>query len=695
MAPTNDNNTRQEFDSRLAQPVPQRPKTLLQRISSGFSSMLPTITLRKGRTKTSLSRPTTAPVHGRRFGHTSLRNRFSLPGSRQFSVPQFDIPKLSEPEECSYDAHTCYSFPSIELTQCDCCCSKPHSQAISRSQASNLPCRLCRANSPFSHLTTGFRRPHDQTRSTSAIESSIAQMMADLSSTEEGPRLVPTDRAAGRYMNPPRIVTLPGNRVPLYNRLSLPLTQHESLTNSQRQPDCSVSMASGSSTSSNPRSRHASDARPKSPRLHHLDILPGAHDHPFVHRREVDAHMAAIRAGAPSPLRRSINETRNTATPRGPYQDFSRTVFYGTTTTSASARRMSGTNDILQRVETSGTLFIGEERSSVPRDLDRELQSSRVYRRRLLRNDTQTPLPRHNTEPSFSTLTMQSPSTFGGTRLELKGGEEKMRLRGGGRGLNWKRWLLTCQAPYGKRCEYEEDSEDELLPARAPEPQRLERATQRTKETATVPHDVSQRCLIIHYGDGNSTAVEWSHLRSRLASTPPDSPINQPVPADFTSQPVPTLRGGSGSQVRLPPTLYWLAGGKGKPGTISSWNKQKGKKRQGGLLGRMMYGTKSGMEYGNHEEESMVDESERSGRSSVRATVGSSNPSARKMHGGESVQSVPVQHEGAAPVVVAEEAVPADVTLPETSADEVHDAGVEQGGNAQGHGHEGSGQARS
>jgi hypothetical protein len=264
MAPTNDNNTRQEFDSRLAQPVPQRPKTLLQRISSGFSSMLPTITLRKGRTKTSLSRPTTAPVHGRRFGHTSLRNRFSLPGSRQFSVPQFDIPKLSEPEECSYDAHTCYSFPSIELTQCDCCCSKPHSQAISRSQASNLPCRLCRANSPFSHLTTGFRRPHDQTRSTSAIESSIAQMMADLSSTEEGPRLVPTDRAAGRYMNPPRIVTLPGNRVPLYNRLSLPLTQHESLTNSQRQPDCSVSMASGSSTSSNPRSRHASDARPKS-----------------------------------------------------------------------------------------------------------------------------------------------------------------------------------------------------------------------------------------------------------------------------------------------------------------------------------------------------------------------------------------------------------------------------------------------
>jgi hypothetical protein len=60
---------------------------------------------------------------------------------------------------------------------------------------------------------------------------------------------------------------------------------------------------------------------------------------------------------------------------------------------------------------------------------------------------------------------------------------------------------------------------------------------------------------------------------------------------------VPTLRGGSGSAVRLPPTLYWLAGGRGQPVKTSSWKKQKEKKRVGGWLGMALYGVKAGREY--------------------------------------------------------------------------------------------------
>ncbi|KAL5114164.1 hypothetical protein ACEQ8H_007961 [Pleosporales sp. CAS-2024a] len=79
--------------------------------------------------------------------------------------------------------------------------------------------------------------------------------------------------------------------------------------------------------------------------MHHLDLVPGTHHHPFVHRREVDQHMAALRAGSPSTLRSRIDELeleleagRDAASPRfdwsdagGRYHDFSRTVYYGTT----------------------------------------------------------------------------------------------------------------------------------------------------------------------------------------------------------------------------------------------------------------------------------------------------------------------------------------------------------------------------
>lgn len=120
-------------------------------------------------------------------------------------------------------------------------------------------------------------------------------------------------------------------------------------------------------------------------------------------------------------------------------------------------------------------------------------------------------------------------------------------------------------------------------------------------------------------------------------------------------QPIPCLRGGAGSRTHVPPTLYWLAGGTGRPVTISSWNKEKGKKRQGGLLGRVMYGASSGREYASDVGDGR--------RESIEGSVNSGKVTV----GSGSVRSVPVG---------AEEAPPAAIPLPETPAGEARETEV-------------------
>lgn len=235
-----------------------------------------------------------------------------------------------------------------------------------------------------------------------------------------------------------------------------------------------------------------------------------------MHRHEVDAHLAAIRAGAPSPLRHSIDEGQRAEATSGGYQDFSQTVFYGTTTTSARVWRAES-GEVRREVRTSGMVRLRER-----------------WERRDDDGGSEAPV-------------------VNGMRLELRGGSEVPRLRGGG-------------SPY------------------------------------------------MHAGAASQTA----------------------------DQPVLGLRGGAGSRARVPASLYWLAGGTGRPVTIGSWNKEKGRKRQGGLLGRVMYGARSGREY----ERGVGDEGSMCGGSrSGRATVGSG-----------SVRNVSVKEPE--PVVVAEEAAP-------------------------------------
>ncbi|KAH5696957.1 hypothetical protein HBI44_105080 [Parastagonospora nodorum] len=485
------------------QPEPKRPKNLLRRLSSGFSSILPTITWRKGKSKKHHKRSTTAPVLGRGFTYSVPRDNSRLPVSQQIPAPQVDIPQLSEPEYRSYNPDTNHSFPSIEQRRCDFCGSCPPSSAISAFSAADTPCIHCQTRSPFSYLAT----PQGQTRSASANPNTLVQLIANSPAPEQGPRLVPPSTALNRLNNPPGTYSLPHSRTPSHARL-LP--------------------------SSSP-SRSSSGSRPKSPRLHHLSLLPGAQAHPYVHRREVDAHLAAISAGAPSPLQSSIDEAQRAEATRSEYQDFSRTVFYGTTTTSARVWRAES-GEVRREVRVQGRVHVQDERGS-----QGETEAAPIVN---------------------------------GMRLELRGGSGGPRLRGGG------------GPSFGAECGLE--------------------------------------------------ALEHEAM------------------------PVPCLRGGAGDRVRIPHTLYWLAGGTGRPVTVSSWNKDKGKKRQGGLLGRVMYGARSGQEYGYCEED-------------IRGSDGSMK-SGKATFGSGSVRGVPVQEQVP---VTAEQAVPAVVPLPETPAGEVREAEVQ------------------
>lgn len=91
-----------------------------------------------------------------------------------------------------------------------------------------------------------------------------------------------------------------------------------------------------------------------------------------------------------------------------------------------------------------------------------------------------------------------------------------------------------------------------------------------------------------------------------LPTVPPSNrsaPFTDVAIQPRTQSPIVSLRGGTGSPSalrgyeRLPPTLFWLAGGQGKPITTVSWKTQRPKKRMNGLLGMTLHGLDAGTEY--------------------------------------------------------------------------------------------------
>jgi hypothetical protein len=618
----------------------KQPRTLLQRLSSGLTSMMPNIPLRRGTSKQNLNdRPRTAPGPTLSRPKTTMRSRFFLP-DRPEDIPQINIPTLSkENEKCPYDPSEYHSIPTIESSRCDFCGLIPPSRAAFALSSANNPCYHCRSRSPLAHITSSFKRFRRDSRSNSTTQDNVAQLVDSSSSSDVGPRPVSAAIAASRIGNPPRRASMPHGFVATYNTFrpsSKPPAEQERHASKRT----SIDFTRQSSTTAD----HSS--RPISPKLHYLDVLPGSKSHPFVYKREVEAHLAALRAGAPSPLRPIDDEVRSAVDPKEPpVRDYSRTVFYGRTVSRNNDNRRSGlirsispphthaATTIYQRVEASSNIVIEEGRRGgrpLTATLSMELERSSVYRRR-------TPQPRgqaeHHPRPydsdsdgTFSTLTTQTPSTVGGKRLELKGGADQpqLRLRGGsgtvgpGLGFKFKKWLLTCHGPCRIGSGYSSDSDDDLPPARPPTPERIARAYERAHGRVSLPAYISRgtstRASAKSTAAGSfveSTSGPSTRLRRLRDHLPgrreyPESPINLPRHAPLSadvhnapSTPLPRLRGGAGPSEpdRLPPTLFWLAGGRGKPITMSSWNKQKPKKRMGGLLGMALYGRKAGTAY--------------------------------------------------------------------------------------------------
>jgi hypothetical protein len=566
----------------------QRPQTLMQRLSLGF----PSFKINRGAGSNS-KRPETAPADPKLTCDKS-RRRGGLSDRQQLIIPRLEIPKLSDSDsDCPYDPSSYHSIPSIEQGGCTCCGLRPPSRASSRS------CSHCRSRTPLSHLASNFRCRRGRTRKSPATEGSLARLLESSESPEESPRIVPGAIVARRIGNPPRRSSLPGGIVPSYSTSRLP--SHQSHT---KHDSHSGALQPGSQ-----------DVRPQSPKLHHLHCLPNAKSHPYVHKHEVDMHLAALRAGSPSPLRQPVErETRMFADLREPYQDFSRTVFYGTST-HWGPNRPGGGSHLAPRsgphytsgiVECVGNVIIEEERRGGAAAWEREVARSQVYRRQSPR----TPKP-------------DSDSSHGQQLLLKGGGDDIPQLRGGSVGsigFRLKRWILTCHGPCPSHYAYDSDSDENLPPSRVPAPERLARALRSSRSRATLPVNIVRDSAQSSLANSSTTpSVESDTAASRNSFA---SSIHQTVPPTH-ALPIPTLRGGSGSAIRLPPTLYWLAGGRGKPVTIGSWNTQKGKKRRSGWLGMAMYGARAGAEYdvGGDEGES-----------------GSSNGSAREVKS-ESVKS--------------------------------------------------------
>jgi hypothetical protein len=272
-----------------------------------------------------------------------------------------------------------------------------------------------------------------------------------------------------------------------------------------------------------------------------------------------------------------------------------------------------------------GNVIIEEERRGGAAAWEREVARSQVYRRQWPR------APKPDSDSSHD------------DQLLLKGGGDDIpRLRGGsgaGIGFRLKRWILTCHGPCPSRNAYDSDSDDDLPPPRAPAPERLARALRSSRGRATLPVNIvrdSAQSSLAKSSTTPSVESDTAALRNSFASgthqttslpLKPYPPINH-SPLNH----VPNLRGGASSAIKLPPTLYWLAGGRGKPVTIGSWNKQKGKKRRGGWLGMVMYGAGAGKEYdgsGDEGESGSSNGSAREAKSesikSTGATAGSSS----------------------------------------------------------------------
>ncbi|KAL6709204.1 hypothetical protein ACN47E_002020 [Coniothyrium glycines] len=429
-----------EGESRPRKDIPQRPRTLLQRLSSGLSSTLPTIAFRRPSSAHKCSR---CPEAASDFDSVAVGRKLSSQPHGRKVLSGTETPVLSDgPTACSCDSRTCRSFPSIERLRNDFCGLKSSSRSsmVSRSGRAHNDSR---PHSPQVHFGVCQRL----SSSDGANNIHLSPYPCDShtgSSSEEVPRPISHAAAAKKLGNPPRRSSLPIPR--LATPSTAPLSSDEGLRTKQSSVYESFSVSTTFTRSRN-RSSVVENAKPISPKLHHIHGISGAQKVPYVHRHEVEEHLAALRAGATSPLLQMPDSTSTRVSPTT--TDFSETVYYGRGFSSVTARqptehrshrypRASSATLVRPVVATVTDTTINVANNNHLAAHELELGTSDVYRRRSPEHQRQTQThdglsgtpPSEYTSETFDTGTTQF---VGGRRLELKGGSQNspLRLRGG------------------------------------------------------------------------------------------------------------------------------------------------------------------------------------------------------------------------------------------------------------------------
>ncbi|OAL46635.1 hypothetical protein IQ07DRAFT_603365 [Pyrenochaeta sp. DS3sAY3a] len=489
---------------------------------------------------------------------------------RQPRSSQVEIPTTYEFDDsnCPFNQETLHSFPSIEPSKCYCCGLKLSKNILKKGKSDfPQPCEACRTGGPNSHLRAGS----DRGRRASA-QSILPQRRNRSTSADQPIRLVPATEAARRLANRPTRARVPRDLLP---RVQDPVVRD-------------------------------TISPPKSPKLHHVHGLPGWKDHPYVHKHEVEQHLAALRAGSPSPLR-EIAELSRALTYNAP-------VFYPGPKSSVGPRRSvagPSSSPPHSRPSTAQRTRKKEGRKALRTygapAFEQELENSRVYQRHAPQPRQKSPLQYELTPtPSISASdSSDSDSTdrVGGIRLELRGGcgFATSRLRGGcgdhvvsgRRRFKLKSWLLTGSC-FSRACHV--DSDNDLPPVRIATPSKALRARQANGKKVPLPSYIAKR-VSPTTSSGTSSQLPANGTSNSAPTHCAQAPTTAPLPTTVS------LRGGAGSPStlldtdRLPPTLFWLAGGMGKPITVRAWKKVRPKMRDATWFGLMAFGRRAGTRY--------------------------------------------------------------------------------------------------
>ncbi|KAI5375076.1 hypothetical protein J4E82_006155 [Alternaria postmessia] len=468
---------------------------------------------------------------------------------QQLPIIQIQVASLSEPNQhCPYDPSNYRSFSNVERSCCSFCGMRPPKSPFS------VSCDESRSESALSHMRPALGKRTDLTarREVTIQNASLPQHS---SSSEEGPRLVPPEIAAKRIGNPPRKAALPIQRSGAVNdSLTPPSDQRSSQSLENR-----ITAA------------HANVPRRRKSALEQND------DYPYVLKSEVSQHLDAIRAGEPSPLIDFACAARlKKASDR--MTDFSETVFYGQKFSAAFGP-------------------IPEQHSSL--------------------------------QPPRSTLIVErSLDTGGHVVIERPRPEQQASINA----------LLHSGDKPGHGYATDSDNDENLPPARTLNLAEIARASRQAHGISRLPKGISRRGGSQETSRVGKSAAGSGHVTNLLPSRTPSfaathsqprsmffhlptfgltstpalptvPPSNRSAPftdvaiQPRTQSPIVSLRGGTGSPSalrgyeRLPPTLFWLAGGRGKPITTVSWKTQRPKKRMNGLLGMTLHGLDAGTEY--------------------------------------------------------------------------------------------------